>query len=120
MAEVRELMEEVINGMKDVRSEVTEECARQVRTSKGELERIGIRLSGAMPASAITPMRAPAAPADLAGGMFWLPRQTTSQLQSNVDMLSPQSPTPTPVPGGCRGVWRYHEPEPTIGDTRLQ
>jgi hypothetical protein len=99
MAEVRELMEEVTNGMKNVRLEVAEECARQIRASEGELSRIGTRLSGATPASAITPTRAPAAPADSAVGDFWLPRQTTSQLQSNIDgMLSSQSPIPNPRP----------------------
>jgi hypothetical protein len=130
MAEVRELMEEVRNGMKDVRPEVAEECAQQIRASEGELARIGARLSGAMPASAITPTRVSAAPADSAGGMFWLPRQTTSQLHSNIDRLSSQPLTPTnfqfpipdpyPVSGGCRGLWRYHEPEPTIRDTHLK
>jgi hypothetical protein len=43
MAEVRELMEEVKDGMKDARPEVAEECARQIRTSEGELARIGVR-----------------------------------------------------------------------------
>jgi hypothetical protein len=90
MAEVRELMEEVRNGMKDVRPEVAEECVQQIRASEGELEWIGARLSGAMPASAITPTRAFAAPADSAGGIFWLPRQTMSQLYSNIDRLSSQ------------------------------
>jgi hypothetical protein len=100
MAEVRELMEEVTDGMKDVRPEVAEECAQQIRASEGELSRIGTRLSGAMPASAITPTAAPAAPADPAVGNFWLPRQTMSQLQSNIDMLpsQPQSPIPDPYP----------------------
>ena len=94
MAEVRELMEEVKDGMKDVRPEVAEECAQQIRASEGELARIGARLSGAMPASAVTPTRASAAPADSAGGIFWLPRQTTSQLHASVDQMSsqPQSP----------------------------
>jgi hypothetical protein len=98
MAELRELMEEVRNGIKDVRPEVAEECARQIRAYEGELARIGARLSGAMPASAITPTRMSAAPADSAGGMFWLPRQTTSQLHSNIDRLSsqPQSPISHP------------------------
>jgi hypothetical protein len=37
MAEVKELMEKVKDGMKDVRPEVAEECARQIRASEGEL-----------------------------------------------------------------------------------
>jgi hypothetical protein len=115
MVEVRELMEEVTNGMKDVRPEVAEECAQQIRASEGELSRIGTRLSGATLASAITPTRAPAAPADPAVGDFWLLRQTMSQLQSNIDgMFASPIPNPYPVPGGCGGVWCYHELEPTI------
>jgi hypothetical protein len=35
MVEVRELMEEVTNGMKDVRPEVAEECVQQIRASEG-------------------------------------------------------------------------------------
>jgi hypothetical protein len=101
MVEVRELMEEVTNGMKDVRPEVAEECAQQIRASEGELSQIGTRLSRAPLASAITNTRAPTAPADLAVGDFWLPRQTTSQLQSNIDGMSfsqSQSPIPNPYP----------------------
>jgi hypothetical protein len=65
---------------------------------EGELARIGARLSGAMPA--VTPTRASAAPADSVGGMFWLPRQTMSQLHANIDRLSsqPQSPISRPLP----------------------
>jgi hypothetical protein len=93
-------MEEVKNGMKDVGQKVAEECARQIRASEGELAQIGVRLSGAMPVSATTPTRASAAPADFAGGMFWLPRQTTSELHTNIDRLSsqPQFPIPNPYP----------------------
>jgi hypothetical protein len=93
MSEVRELMEEVRVGMKDVRPEVAEECAQQIRASEGELARIGVRLSGVMPASAVTPTRASAAPADSAGGLFWLPRQTTSQL---MQVLIKCLPNPNP------------------------
>jgi hypothetical protein len=98
MAEVRELMEEVRDGMKDVRPEVAEECARQIRASEGELARIGVRLSGDVPASAVTPTRASAAPADSAGRIFWLPRQTTSQLHASVDQMSSQPQSPDHYP----------------------
>jgi hypothetical protein len=123
MAEVRELMEEVTNGMKDVRPEVVEKCVRQIRASEGELLRIGTRLSGAMPAAAITSTRAPAAPADTAVGDFGC--RDKQCLNFNLILMvcylpNSQSPTPTPVPGGCRGVWCYHEPEPTIRGTHLQ
>jgi hypothetical protein len=94
MAGVRELMEEVRDGMKVARPEVAEECERQIRASEGELARIGVKLSGAMPTSAATPTRASAAPADLAGEAFWLPRQTTSQLQASVNAMSSQSQSP--------------------------
>jgi hypothetical protein len=79
---------------------MAEDCARQIRASEGELAWIGARLSGAMPASAVTPTRASAALADSAGGMFWLPRQTMSQLHANIDRLSsqPQSPISRPLP----------------------
>jgi hypothetical protein len=92
-------MEEVRDGMKVVRLEVAEECARQIRASEGELARIGVRLSEAVPMSAVSPTRASASPADLAGGVFWLPRQTTSQLHASVDQMSsqPQSPISRPL-----------------------
>jgi hypothetical protein len=67
MAEVRELVEEVRDGMKVARPEVSEEFAQQIRASEGVLARMGVRFSGAVPTSAATPTGASAAPADLAG-----------------------------------------------------
>jgi hypothetical protein len=88
IAGVQGFMDDVINMMKDARLEVADECAQQIRVSEWELSQIGTRLNRALLASAITPTRTPAAPADPADGGFWLPRQTMSQLQSNIDVMS--------------------------------
>jgi hypothetical protein len=94
MAEVRKLVEEVRDGKRVARPEVAEECAWQIRASEGVLARTGIRFSGAVPMSAATPTRASAAPADSAGEALWLPRQSTSQLQANIDEMSSQTHSP--------------------------
>jgi hypothetical protein len=64
IAGVRGFMDDVINMMKDARPEVADECVQQIRVSEWELTQIGTRLNRAPLASAITPTRAPAAPAD--------------------------------------------------------
>jgi hypothetical protein len=56
-------------------------------------------------------MRAPTAPADLAVEDFWLPRQTTSQLQSNIDgMSSSQSLPPFQVAAEVYGATMNRNP----------
>jgi hypothetical protein len=45
MTEVRELVEEVRDGMRGARPEVAEECARQIRASEEVLARMGVRFS---------------------------------------------------------------------------
>jgi hypothetical protein len=100
MAEVRKLVEKVRDGMRVARPEVAEECARQIRGSEGVLARMGVRFSRAVPTLAATPTGASAAPADSTVEAFWLPRQTTSQLQANINEMSsqPQSPISRPLP----------------------
>jgi hypothetical protein len=111
MAGVWGFMDDVINMMKDARPEVADECAQQIRVSEWELARIGTRLNRAPLVSAITPTRAPAAPADPADGGFWLPRQTTSQLQTDIDVMSfPQSLPPSQVAAEVYGATMNRNP----------
>ena len=98
MAEVRGLVEGVKGEMRGSRLEIAEECARQIEASEGVLARMGVRFSGAVPTSAATPTGASAAPADSAGEGVWLTRQTTSQLQADIDGMSSHSPISRPLP----------------------